>query len=1032
MTGNLPRSRETLSQCLRILLVVMVMGVACPAWAAVNSVTWTSQADFEGNAVTTGKGTHALNVDTATSPGDVTIGLSKEIPIAPGMVHAAGKIFSIGAERGSLAVIEASTKTLLKTIALPGRPAGLVFNPVNNKLYVAKYDSNVVWVVDEATEIITTITVGNGAYPLLSHPDQNKVYVANSKDNTLSVIAGDTGLVTTVPVVAGPYLATYNNGNIYITNKNNHAVSILNGTTDEVATTVGIETVIGTLSDLEVSAPALGITEAHRMHLKWNYSAFQPSQKIQFQLRTGTSLSDLEPLEYTGPGGTDTWYDLTTEGAVTSTEQDGTLSTDILLPGLNYVAAAQINLRLVSDDTTSPILHSVTLVYESLPDLLLSGVSGSVANGTVAFMANMQNSGSDAGDFYTRFDLVDSVGTTHLVGTVGPTTALSGSQTPVSGSGSVPPNLPAQNYAIKGTVDYDYRVQESNEANNSSSSAQPLFIHNDLTVATATADISAGKMNYSITVKNLGNGVASQFDVALYLVDASDTPSLVSTNPIALLRGGSDTTLTGAINLPTNVNSIYRLKVLVDSGNAVPESNEDNNSWLSQPLSLSNDLIISAVSGTVTAGKLNYSVTVKNVGNGRATNFTTTVSLTDWNANKYDMANPPVVSSLSGGEEVTLTGSEAIPSIYYAGNWTVSSTVDTGNSVPESNESNNYLSNSTQIYIYNDLIVTAISGTVSNGYTTYTCTIKNIGNAKVGLTDVQVSFKGPRTVKIPMYQVSNLVGGAEDTRTITTLVPAASTLSLNLEPGDYIFTATVDSGRRIPESLEGNNTLDGTETLYIYNEVSFTGLTTSFSRYYVLANVGVKNSGNGNIYAFTVDLYLQGPNGDIPWGQYVYYGQNFTGGKEETKLTASSANNIAPGEYNVRAVINFPLDLDPSNNEIINPTKYYIYNDMTVSNVSGSVANGVVNYNFTFSNLGNWSLMNVPVSITLIDANGFATELNNEPIGNFNSGGTKYASKPVPVGLHGTYTIRATLNGGHTIPETDYTNNSTESTIILP
>lgn len=1034
MSGNLARSRKSFWEYLGALVVLLTLGVACPAWAATNSVIWTTQADFERNAASTGKESLRLNTDTATSPGDVLIGLSKEIPNAPVMVHAADKIFSIGAERNSVAVIDASTKALLKTIALPDRPVGMAFNAINGKLYIGKYDSNIVWIVDEATETITAITVGNGACPLLSPPDRNKVYVANSMDNTVSVIAGDTGSVTTVPVVAGPYLATYDNGNIFITNKNNHAVSVIKGATDEVVTTVAIEAVTATLSPLEVDATALGITESNRMHLKWNYSALQSTQKIQFQLRTGTSFADLETLEYTGPGGTGTWYDATAEGAVTSTEQDGTVSTDIVLANLSYAAAAQIKLRLISDDTTSPILHLVSLVYESLPDLLLTDVSGAIANGTINYAAIARNTGSDAAGFYTKFDLVDNAGATYPLGTAGPTTIQSGNQAPVSGAAPAPANLPPQNFAIRGTVDYDNRIPESEENNNSSTSAQSLYIHNDLTIPTATSTVSGGMMNYSITLHNAGNGVASAFGMAVSAVDQNGAAIPGPDYTILSLQGGGDVTFTGAINLPSNeqTTTTYKLKVIADPGNAVPESNEDNNTWIGQALGVNNDLIITAISGTVTGGKLNYSVTVKNIGNGKATNFATAISLTDWNAKKYDMANPPVVSSLSGGEEVTLTGSADIPSIYYPGFWTVSGKVDSGIVVPESDEDNNCRSNATPIYIYNDLIVTGISGSVSNGYVTYTCTIKNIGNAKVGLTNVDVFFKGPNTVRAQMYQVQNLVGGAEDTHIATTLIPAAGTQSLNLVNDNYVLSATVDNGLVVPEKLENNNSLDGTETFYIFNELSFTEMTTSFSRYYVTANVGVKNSGNGNIYAFTVDLFLQGPNGDIPWGQYLYFGQNFTGGKQQTKLTTSSVSNIAPGEYNVRAVINFPRDLDPSNNEIIDQNKYYIFNDMTATNISGSVTNGTISYNFTFSNLGNWSVTNLPVSITLIDENGNVTELDNAPIGNVNSGGTKYASKPVPSGLHGRYTLRVTLNGGQTIPETVYTNNSAESTIDLP
>jgi len=66
------------------------------------------------------------------------------------------------------------------TITVGDCPVALVYNPTNNKVYCANYESDNVTVIDGATDsVITTIMVGDAPRSLGYNPTNNKVYCAN-------------------------------------------------------------------------------------------------------------------------------------------------------------------------------------------------------------------------------------------------------------------------------------------------------------------------------------------------------------------------------------------------------------------------------------------------------------------------------------------------------------------------------------------------------------------------------------------------------------------------------------------------------------------------------------------------------------------------------------------------------------------------------------------------------------------------------------------------------------------------------------
>ena len=74
-----------------------------------------------------------------------------------------------------------STAQWLETTIVVGDiPYALVYNPIDNKVYCANWDSDNVTVIDGASNsVITTITVGDGPCALVYNTTNNKVYCAN-------------------------------------------------------------------------------------------------------------------------------------------------------------------------------------------------------------------------------------------------------------------------------------------------------------------------------------------------------------------------------------------------------------------------------------------------------------------------------------------------------------------------------------------------------------------------------------------------------------------------------------------------------------------------------------------------------------------------------------------------------------------------------------------------------------------------------------------------------------------------------------
>lgn len=672
---------------LLILLVATTLaGITTAAWGSnLQTVVWTSQQDFEGNASTTGTPTTRLNIDTASLPGDARIGVSKDFVTAATIsLNSGTKVYTTGIDRASIAVINTATKAVTATIALPAKAAGVVYNSVNNKLYVGQYNTNQVLVIDCGTDaIIHTLTVGSGAYAAAYNPTDNKVYISNTGDQTVTVVDGASDTtVGTLAVVAGATTAAFDPAldRVYFTSKANQYMTIIDGASDQVVQNVAIEPVVNLLGGqsagnvgLRIDALAKGISSANTLHLSWNYDTLNSSQNIQFQLRTAPDVASLDTATYKGPDGTaDTWYDLSTSGAVTVTETDATVTTSLVL-STPYAPAAEIQVKLSSDGLTTPVLHAVTIGYERYPDMVVSNVEASPSIVTigspVTLSSTVQNLGPGAAEASTvGFYLVGN-GNSYLLGTAA-TPALDAEQSAPGNATITMPSVPPGSYTVQACADYLGGVAESNEANNCALGNTVTFTYPDLVMTSisgpATATIGTN-ISLSSAVKNQGGMPAGSFNVGLYLT-RNGVDTFLGERTVTSLAVGQTSSASTTVTVAAMPTGDYTLKACADYTNQVTESNEADNCTLGGTVSIYSvepDLVVTSISGTVTGGQLSYSVTMKNQGTTTATGYTRIGIYLSTDAT-IDPATDTFIDytdtvSLTGGASVTRSGNYPVP-----------------------------------------------------------------------------------------------------------------------------------------------------------------------------------------------------------------------------------------------------------------------------------------------------------------------------------------------------------------------------------
>jgi YVTN family beta-propeller protein len=137
-----------------------------------------------------------------------------------------------------LSVIDGTLNTPTVTVPLDTTQVtieaddAVVVNQATNTIYVTNSASKNVTVLNGATNVATTVGVGNVPGPLALNAVTNQVYVANVGDGTVSVIDGAKNVVTaTVPVGSAPTSVAVNpvTNRIYVANSGSNSLSVIGG-----------------------------------------------------------------------------------------------------------------------------------------------------------------------------------------------------------------------------------------------------------------------------------------------------------------------------------------------------------------------------------------------------------------------------------------------------------------------------------------------------------------------------------------------------------------------------------------------------------------------------------------------------------------------------------------------------------------------------------------------------------------------------------------------------------------------------------
>lgn len=143
-----------------------------------------------------------------------------------------------------VAVIDADTNTIIKTITVGSRPREIAITSDGKYVYVTNSASANVSVIDTATNIaINTISVGVSPFGVAVTPDSKYVYVANAASDNVSVIYTITNMVVdTIAVGNQPQgvAMTPNGAHAYVTNALSNNVSVIETSTNSVITTIPV------------------------------------------------------------------------------------------------------------------------------------------------------------------------------------------------------------------------------------------------------------------------------------------------------------------------------------------------------------------------------------------------------------------------------------------------------------------------------------------------------------------------------------------------------------------------------------------------------------------------------------------------------------------------------------------------------------------------------------------------------------------------------------------------------------------------
>ncbi|MEO5898479.1 MAG: CARDB domain-containing protein [Vicinamibacterales bacterium] len=338
-----------------------------------------------------------------------------------------------------------------------------------------------------------------------------------------------------------------------------------------------------------------------------------------------------------------------------------------------------------------------------------------------------------------------------------------------------------------------------------------------LTAISVPATVTPGAVTtIGDTTKNQGGGAAEASVTSFYfssnvLFDAND--QFLGSRTLPSLAAGASSSGTLAVTIPaTAVTGTYYIIARADSGGAIPESTEANNTRFSAAVSVGPDLALTATATPATAGAggtLTIADTTRNQGSVLAGPTATAFYLsTNALLDASDiLLGTRAVGALPPGAVHSASTTVPVPANLATGLYYMFAKADVNNTVAESSEINN-TTTAVAVRIGPDLTVSAMtapSSVAAGAMLAIGDTTSNTGGGAAAASatrfylSVNLSVDAGDTI-LGNRSVPELNGGASSAGNTSMLVPAAT------PAGSYWLIGVADGGEGIPETFETNNT----------------------------------------------------------------------------------------------------------------------------------------------------------------------------------------------------------------------------------
>lgn len=509
-------------------------------------------------------------------------------------------------------------------------------------------------------------------------------------------------------------------------------------------------------------------------------------------------------------------------------------------PGYYYLGMIADSRSSVSelDESNNVVADTGRIDIEEPADLepsSLSGPNSAQGGQQVSISWRIDNEGDDASgwfywEMYISTDSTITTSDTKIGSTQQASSINGGSYRSGTYSPTLPSNLAQGTYYWGIIVDTTDRVDEGDESNNilRGNSVSITVPDYDLEAASISVDSNTRQVCeeadifITITVNNLGSDNAGSHYYEATVSTGNSASAIYLGTSLGFASGTANvpyyTHTSMRATLPASITpGTYYVGLIVDSGDYISESNENNNIVATSSAQLTvldcgPDLEPVSVSGPsigVRGGTVQVDAEIANLGMEDASNIYYDVFLSrDTSISSQDVnVGSDVVGSILMGGSWSGSVSLAIPSNLADGCWYWGMIVDPSNSLPEMDETNNVIASSGQFCLQQaDLVIDSISvpsDAISGQSASVVIEIRNAGGSDAAAFDVRLLLSidaqaGTDDTQVDSFRISSLASGATSSNTRTVTIPGQHI-------GEFHWVVLVDSSSEVSEDDESNN-----------------------------------------------------------------------------------------------------------------------------------------------------------------------------------------------------------------------------------